>query len=305
MPLGIFICWAEVTLENYPSTFQRKSRYLQMNKERIDLMILGSSHNQVAINPALLKDFNCSNLAFGGQDIRIDSALVSTFLEDLPSLKYIVFELSYHTLEQRTDEKYFRNTLYWRFYDINLFNRKPSVKDYSIFLSNPQLYMTYLNPYGVRTPVNEQGFATELATTDLDLQRFKNLDYNERLIVLDTLNEMIIRHKYEDTIAYNKSINSFTQMIDLALEEGVVPIIISTPVFENYYQSFIPAKNKRRMEFISSLINNNSGVYFLNFEKDRRFDVYDFKNEDHLNPTGAEKFSQILNDTLAALLSPQ
>ena len=180
--IGSFFIYAEFTLYYYPSTFQLKAKYFKNHKDDSNVLILGSSHNQTAINPEYLISFNCSNLAFGGQDIRIDSTLFSKVVKQLPELKFVVFELSYHTLEHRSNQNYHRNSLYLQFYDINLFGRKTNIKDYSIYLSNPKLYNRFLNPLTKKTPVNEYGFATELSSFDSNLHRFKNLNYNEKLI---------------------------------------------------------------------------------------------------------------------------
>src|SRR5688572_26582080 len=96
--VGGFLTYAEYTLQFYPSEFQLKAQYLKKDKDKINVLILGSSHNQNAINPEYVEDFNCSNLAFGGQDIRIDSALFNEVVDQLSGLKFVVFEISYHSL---------------------------------------------------------------------------------------------------------------------------------------------------------------------------------------------------------------
>ena len=295
---GMFFSYAEYTLYFYPSTFQLKAINFKKNKNNIDVLILGSSHNQNAINPEIINDFNCSNLAFGGQDIRIDSALLSKVITQLPKLQYVIFELSYHTLEHRNTIKYHRNSLYLRFYNLNLFDRSVNIKDYSIYLSNPNLYNRFLNPFAEKTPVNKYGFATELSVNDSELHRFKSLNYNENIILNDTSNMLINRHKYENIEAYNKNTITFSYMINKCIKNGITPIIISPPVFKNYFNSYLNAKEKRRKDYINQILEKYPSVIYLDYEQDSRFVITDFKNEDHLNPNGAEKFSSILNVVL-------
>ena len=296
-----FFSYAEYTLYFYPSTFQLKALHFKKNKNKIDVLTLGSSHNQTAINPEFLRDHKLSNLAFGGQDIRIDSALFSNVTRQLPNLRLVVFELSYHTLEHRNSVDYHRNSLYLRFYDLNLFGRNTKITDYSIYLSRPKLYNRFLNPLEEKTPVNEYGFATELSANDSELHRFKNLNYNENIILSDTSNMFIKRHKYEDIEAYNINTASLSYMIKMCIQDGIIPVIISPPVFKNYYNSYIDSKEMRRKNYINLITNKYPLVINLDYEKDSRFVVKDFKNEDHLNPIGAEKFSRILNDTLTEI----
>lgn len=295
---GVFFTYAEYTLYFYPSTFQLKARNFKKNKEDIDVLILGSSHNQVAINPDIINDFSCSNLAFGGQDIRIDSALFDKVILDLPKLQYVIFELSYHTLEHRNNMKYHRNSLYLRFYNINLFDRSTYIKDYSIYLSNPKLYNRFLNPFAEKTPVNKYGFATELSKIDTELHRFKNLNYNESIILNDTSNMVINRHKYEDIVAYNKNTSSLIYMINKCIQNDITPIILSPPVYKNYFNSYLNSKEKRRKDYVNQILEKYPSVIYLDYEQDSRFVIIDFKNEDHLNPSGAKKFSKLLNDSL-------
>lgn len=63
----------------------------------------------------------------------------------------------------------------------------------------------------------------------------------------------------------------------------------------------IRAKKLRMDNFIAEMKNKYLKLQVLNFEQDDRFSVADFKNEDHLNPIGGEKFSKILSDTLCNL----
>ncbi|WP_067149412.1 hypothetical protein [Pseudotamlana agarivorans] len=296
--VAIFFTYAEYTLYCYPSAFQLKAKHFKQNKKNIDILILGSSHNQNAINPEIINDFSCSNLAFGGQDIRIDSALFNLVIKQLPKLKYIVLELSYHTLEHRNNINYHRNSLYLRFYNLNLFNRNINIKDYSIYLSKPNLYNRFLNPFAKKTSVNKYGFATELTSNTPELNRFENLKYNENLILNDTSNMFINRHKYEDIDAYKKNTSTICHLIDKCVNNDIIPIVISPPVYKNYFNSYIISKEKRRKDYINQILLKYPAMVYIDYEQDSRFIVTDFKDEDHLNPNGAKKFSMLLNDTI-------
>ena len=275
-----------------------KAINFKKSKENIDILILGSSHNQNAINPEIINDFSCSNLACGGQDVRIDSALFNLVFEQLPKLQFVVFELSYHTLEYENKIMYSGNSLYLRFYNINLFNRGVNIKDYSIYLSNPKFYNRFLNPFAKKISVNKYGFATDLFSDGSELHRFKKLKYNENVILNDTANKYIKRHKYEDVEAYNKNTLTISRMINECIKKDITPIIISPPVYKSYFNSYINSKEKRRKDFINKILLNYPYSVYIDYEQDNRFKVTDFKNEDHLNPIGAKKFSRLLNDTI-------
>lgn len=289
--IGFFlVLYAEITLYNYPSTFQLKSEYIKNNIDKINVLVLGSSHNQNAINPELIDNVNISNLAFGGQTLKIDSTLLRKYINIL-NLKMVIFELSYHTLEHAYSSKYHRNSLYLRFYDVNLFNRRVSPIDYSIYFSNPELYNKFLNPWTVKTSINKYGFATELSSHDQEQQRFKNLNYNEQEIMRDSSNMFILRHKYENVIAFKSNTKRMSEMIGLCKKNNIIPIIMMPPVFKNYFDSYLFDKEQRRKTFVKFIKEKFPTTIVLDYEQNRSFKVTDFKNEDHLNPEGAEKLS--------------
>ena len=286
-----FIIFAETKLYNYPSTFQLKEKYLRENIDSIEVLVLGSSHNQTAINPGFIKDYYVSNISFAGQNIKIDSCLFYKFVNNLPKLKAVVFEVSYHTLEYDYDPNYFRNSLYLRFYNINLFGRKPKLREYSIYLSKPKLYNKFLNPFTKIINVNKYGFET----SSLKNNRFKNLNYDKNIILNDTNNPLINRHKKEDINAYDKNKIILNGMIEYCLKNDISPILIKPPVYTNYYNSYIKPKEERRRFYMDSLKLKLPQLIILDYEQSNVFTIKDFKNEDHLNPKGAVKFSKLLN----------
>lgn len=298
----ILLIYAELTLYYYPSTFQRKAQFIKENKDSIEVLILGSSHNQSAINPEYIDNFKVSNLAFGGQNLAIDSAMLNKKINDLPNLKTVILELSYHSLEHRYRADYHRNSLYLRYYDINLFGRRNTPLDYSIYLSKPKLYSQFLKPWVKKTPVNKFGYAIQLSVNDTHLHRFKNLSYNVDSIMKDTNNRLITRHRNENLDAYNSNTTVLSGMIDLCITNDVVPVIILTPVFKNYYNSYLVGKEQRRKSYLKYLLERYPQLVVLDYEQSSKIVVTDFKNEDHLNPQGAEKFSKILKKELETIV---
>ena len=299
----IFVVSAEIKLNNYPSNFNIKAKYLQNNLDSIELLVLGTSHNANAINPELIKQFKVSNIAIGGQTLKIDSFLLNKFINKLPNLKVAVIELSYHSLEEKENLKYFRNSLYLRSYNINLFGRKPLLKDYSIFLSNPKYYTEFLNPFTkANYSYNKYGFLTAFFVFNNTSHRFKNLNYNEKVILNDTNNYLITRHKYEDLKAFKKNKKRIKSMIELCIKNNIIPIIIKPPVFKSYSNGYIKSKDKRRKLFLDFLEQEYPTLKILDFEKTNILTIKDFRNDDHLNIQGGNKFSKLLNTELNNVL---
>lgn len=297
---GLFFSLLEFLLLNIDLTFSLKAKHFEKNADNIDVLILGSSHHDNGINPGDFEHFLCSNLAYSAQDLRIDSAIFNHLESRLQKVKYVLVELSYHSLEQRLDKNYSNNNLYLIYYGINLFERPVRWLDRLIYPSNPDLYNKILNPFQDRPSVNEFGFQTKLKR-DFNHNRFEMLGYNQDYLLQDTTNPFIQRHAYEDLAFYEQNKRTLFSLIDIVIQSGKIPVLISPPVYLTYRAAYIPEKQKRRMACVHELQKKHPDLLFLEFDSDARFNRFDFRDEDHLNPIGAKKFSQIIEDTLLQL----
>ncbi len=292
------LTWVEWRLATYPSTFNIKAKYIQENKSSVEVLILGSSHNQMAINPEWLHSFNAASLAIAGQDILLDSCLLGRYLPEMPELEFCIFELSYHSLEHTNEKTYDRNNLYLRFHNINNFQRATNFADRSIFFSSPKRYIRFLDPFHTPTPLNKYGFATELSRFEQDQNRFEAMGYNEQKIRSTADNLLIRRHQYEDRDAYLKNCRIMEHMIQMCQQKGIIPIVVIPPVFDTYLHSMIPAKKERRELFLLRLKELYPTIVIDNSESDSLYQVTDFKNDDHLGPEGALKYSGHIDQLL-------
>ena len=91
LPIVFPILVIEIYLRNTKNAFITKAEYLNLHSD-IELLILGSSHNQNNINPRYL-NIKASNLAYGMQDLQLDSALLINKIKTLKNLKFIIIEL--------------------------------------------------------------------------------------------------------------------------------------------------------------------------------------------------------------------
>lgn len=303
LPVILFIVGVEIYLGQYPSTFQKKATYFETHKDSISTLILGSSHNQAAFHLEYFEELTAVNLAFGNQSLMLDSLLLVKLLDELPELKVVVFELAYHTLELETSTEYHRNNLYLRYYGVNPFGRKVKLSDYSIFFSNPTFYVDYLNPFKKELKTNEFGYLLENPDPLTSNYSFLQLDYDSTKILMDTSNLIIQRHRYEDVRAYNRNVITFEGMIGYCSDKGMIPVIVSPPIYRNYYSMMIPEKEQRRLDFIQSLKEQYpSLIVFDENLKPTDYSVKWFRNEDHLNEVGAKKYSKFIEKKLINLL---
>ncbi len=283
----------ESYLYYYPSSFRYKYTFLQNNNNNIEVLVLGSSHNHRAINPEFITDFVTSNLAFDRQDLTMDYYLLTTYIDHLPKLKYVVLNITYDTLESKLGSDDFKNSLYLRFHGINNFNRRLNPKDYSMFLQRPKYYLLNFFPFLNHTKINVYGAVTNTGKDDfLPTQNG---------ILSDKNSTVIPHHANENPAHYDNNVIVLKNLLTLCKKHNLTPVLITPPVTASHFNAMIPEKRQRRDAMIPHLLELFPHAQYFNFETDTRFTVSDFMDSSHLNPRGAEKFSSILNSILGTL----
>jgi hypothetical protein len=293
-PVIVLICGIEMYVLYYPSTFNKKAKYLKQHTDSIKTIILGSSHNQNALNPEFLNS-QAINLANAGQDIQIDAALFFKNIGKLTSVNKVILEIDYHSLEEKNGPDYFRIPWYYRFYDIEIYPVS-FLNRFSVYASSPsffnQLILDEINPKKIRYKLNQFGFIMNDFPGVME-----DLKYDSLKLAETAMERLKDKHVLQsvDNCNYNKS--KLNTIIDYCIKNNIEVILISTPMYSTYINHQITAKNIRRMNYIDSL-KNLSNIYYYNFENSNKFGVHDFKNDDHLNSIGSKKFTLIIDSLL-------
>jgi hypothetical protein len=289
--IGIFI---ELFISYYPNTFNTKASYLNSNLKNIEYLFLGSSHTQNSINPKFL-DLTAANVAYGSQDYQLDSAIFFKYINRLNKIKTVFIEMDYHSLEKKNDADYFRLPWYYKYYDINLYNFKPNDK-MSLFLSNPSFFRNYLidkmNPFNKHLIINKFGFVEN----DSDI--FEKLNFNATTIAQTSIARLKNRYTSESIANFEFNKIKILSIISYCDKNNIEVIVLKNPVYKTYRKNYIKDKEDRNRVFLDSL-SLNRRIKLLDFEADSRFNIKDFKNDDHLNSKGAEKLSTFINDKLS------
>lgn len=293
LPIILIGISVELFISYYPNTFNSKANYLNSNLENIECLFLGSSHTQNSINPKFI-DKSSANIAYGGQDYQLDSALCFKYFDRLKNLKKVFIEIDYHSLEARNNDDYFRLPWYYKYYDINLGNFKAYDK-ISLFFSNPSFFKNYLinnlNPLNKKLIINKFGFVEN----DSDI--FEKLFFNQKTIVKTSLKRLENRHNLVSIGNFEFNKKKVKSIIDYCNANKIEVIILKNPQYFTYRNNYNKDKALRRSVFLDSL-NSIEKIKVLDFETDIRFNVKDFKNDDHLNSSGAEKLSKLINEEI-------
>ncbi|MBX0335493.1 hypothetical protein K3G39_19845 [Pontibacter sp. HSC-14F20] len=294
VPLIILLLVVELHIAYTANSFNVKAEFIQQNKD-VEAIFLGSSHSMDAINPEFL-DFKAANLAYGGQDYQLDSALFFNYIKELPQIKYVFIEVDYHSLAKKNPVDFYRFSWY-SFYHNIAFPETKLVDKYFLYQSNPQFFnqrlIRQLNPFSTDLQLNEFGFATNVSEGV-----FKSLNYNDELIRKTAVERF--KHKggeYSSKQNYDYNERTISSVINYCLENNIVVFLLKTPLYPTYTERYEEERLNRRNMFIKRVLENES-VILLDFEHDNRFQVKDFKNDDHLNSHGAKKLTLMLDSAV-------
>ena len=293
-PLLVLALGVEVYFRNVDNAFKRKANFQHQNLELIESLVLGTSHSQNGINPIHL-DKVTSNLSFGSQDIQLDSALFFNYVDKMKSLKNIIIELDYHRLDIENDKNYFRFPWYYIYHQVEVYPIKPLNK-VSLYWSNPSFFNQNLiktwQGTSKKQKINEFGFVEENYTND-----FLPLKYDSIYIFKTAENRLKTRHtEYSDT-ARKANIKRLNAIINYSIKKDLTVYVVSSPLYATYRQHKSGVKDNYRKQYIDSLVTY-SKVNYLNFEESPLFTLKDFSNDDHLNATGAKKYTLLLNEAI-------
>ncbi|MBS2212132.1 hypothetical protein KEM09_12000 [Carboxylicivirga mesophila] len=281
LPLLIILGLVELK-SRLNNTFYAKKEYIDYNKDSLEVLILGSSQTWRAINPKFIKS-KCAPLAHGGSALNIDYLLLRKYIKELPLLKVVLIETSYHTLENYCDSSWNKNHLFYIYYDINNYNSEPPMKDNLLITANFSQYFKKFwtnNIFPEFGKYNKYGFITS-AIDNLDVGKYDSLFLAKR-------------HCEENIVLFKKNARILDEMINICLQHDISVILFSPPKHFNYNKNNVLNKLKRRNATLKKY-ENVVGIHILNLENKYEDNIDIFYNEDHLNVYGAEKVSRIVD----------
>ena len=290
IPVLVFLVSVELYCRNL-TTFAIKKNYVEKNLGTVETLILGSSHSQNGINPEFLKAKSC-NLAFGGQPISIDYFLLEKYMNQMKNLKTILIEVSPHRFYNELNPTDWNGYIYSNLYKINYKVQPYSVKNYSFVLADVKYFSTIFvdnfNPKIPKPKLNKFGFMTN------DFQdRFSKLKNDS----LKIENSFKMNNKFEKKVNFKTNSVFLKKIIEKCQKNSVKIILIGTPLYRTY-NAKLPLKIKMQNQQLVSNLTNRFGIQYFDFSKSNRFHLKDFKNDNHLNPDGAKKFTLIIDSVL-------
>lgn len=273
------------------TTFIIKKNYLENNKDKIQTLFFGSSHFQNGINPQYIRQ-NAANISFGGQPMSIDYLLLEKYCSEMKNLKTVFFEISPHRFYHDLNSKEWNGHIYTIAYEIKYKNDIFSMKNYSYIISDFKYFSTIFfdnfSSSSIKPKLNKYGFIMN--------------DFNDRFSKLK-YDSIKINKTFKNSTKYlnqnNVKLNTIflNKFVKLCKEKNIKIIFVSSPFYQTYVKS-IPLHAKKQVNAIVNDISIHNKIPFYDYSTSKEFRLKDFKNDNHLNPDGAKKFTMIIDSLL-------
>ena len=285
LPVLFIVGLWEYHLSLMPTSNTLKKKYFEKKISEVETLIVGTSHAHHGINPTYFKS-KAFNLANVSQSFYYDKELVLKYLPRMKKLKTVIIPISYFSFEfsLKDSNEYWRTFLYSRVYDIppeDTSFYEPDIRAFS-------LIALYTRPVAIDYAFSR--FTTPLSAVEPNgwepLRSMGNCDFGGPRAEFHTSIMKSARREYSSQM--------LEDMITALQEKHIRILLITTPVCHSYAAHVSPQKYKFMQERIS-MLSNRYHIPYYNFFVDKRFVTKDFV-DDHLNPYGAKKFSQILSD---------
>lgn len=284
IPLLVFFCLLEWQIRQVPNDFIYKSEYLKNHASKIEVLVLGSSHSLSFIEPELMKPlgFNAANLH---QTLKFDALIFHRFIDQMPRLNTVIIPISYGSFFTSLTEGKDR----WRMKDYKRhygFDEVNAYYDFEVLNgSTPHQIKevwSYLSTGKNNITCSEKGFGLLFSQTAQ-----ANLNKTGALVAR--------RHTLECSDQFiDENRGALVSIIEKCKARGIKVFLYTAPAYTTYREKIDWKLMNKTYEIIHEIFQSHPEIIYKNYFDDPRFVASDFRDVDHLNKTGADKFTQII-----------
>lgn len=301
LPVALLLGAIEFLLSRSENSYTFKRRLADSAASSTEIIILGSSHSLCGINPALLSR-KAINLAERSQPLYYDSAIASKYLPQMKQLKLVILPIDYFSLFFTIGYPSPKLLYYQRFWDIGHPDMGSfKLSRYSLILMyKPKLATDIIKAdiaagdihacFGCQALDANGYFRREGRTKEKD---FARLSY-------------FITEEWKQGFISEKAFSRNTVLLDRLLgqleQKNIRVLLLSMPMHETLRARFDTSLSNRTRTYIGKMIAAHPNCNYTDYSADPRFGDAFFFDPDHLNTTGAEKFTRIINAQADSLL---
>ena len=297
LPILIASVVLELLLRSIPNDYSNKQEYLENNADKIETLILGSSHSLYGLDPVYFSSqtYNASQVS---QPLDFDFHILKKYENNLKNLKTVILPISYFTLffNLETSLESWRIKNYMIYYDLN---SSKSMSDYFELSSNKlnvnlkKLVSFYVND-DKTTFCSELGWGTSYKSKNsLTLTKVGPISA-ERHTILGKDSTLIAD-------VFEKNIVVLNSLLEWSKQRDVKVLLLTPPAYSSYYDNLDTEQLLITINKTKEICSEYDNCNYDNMLKDSIFVASDYYDGDHLSEIGAKKLSLIINSQIKDL----
>lgn len=293
-PLVALTILLELAVRSVPTSYSIKSEFLSAHGDKIEHLVLGSSHSYKGINPewSTKPTFNAANSA---QALYYDHAIYQAYVDEMQLLKTVIVGTSYPALwnfpglspmpNSREYARYFGLGQYESFFD--RFDLA-----YYRFYRNLRVLYRYLIKH-------------EVGTSPLGW-RIAALQKRAGSIEASSARAIVRHHAYLGEQPFESQVPAenlalLEQWAADCQRRNIQLVFLLTPKHESYRALQNAEAHRYFQEAMMSLQQRYSSVVLLDLESDTGYTSRHFVDGDHLNTMGAKQLTRQVDALVSGL----
>lgn len=294
LPIVLFLIYCEIGLNNLPTSYSILQKNFFKKQHQIEVLIIGSSDTQLGISPSCFKNIKGFNLSNSSQTIYNSYKLITNNLKGLENLKLVIFSADPTMLflnDNNNPEKW-REKFYYHFWKVEPEDQQSKMLwDLKLGIYDLKSILTYAMQgfYKIQIPfldnLDSLGWERGYLTNTKEILNYK------------TGKEIANIHLKGVDLKISKNLKIIVDLNSILKKQNIKLALILMPK-SKYYLKYMPEemliKNKKLLDSLAKIEN----IQVYDFMNDSIFNDNDFRDVNHLNFIGAQKFSIMLSEKI-------
>ncbi|MDR1897666.1 MAG: hypothetical protein LBR10_12835 [Prevotellaceae bacterium] len=288
LPVILLATVIEISLRyQIPNEFAYKRQYMDANSNKVEMLILGSSHTYYGIDPAYFSH-ETFNAAASSQSLFYDFEIIKKYQHRIEHLQTVILPVSYFSLfnDYALNKNKSQYAVYWgiKVPQASLIDNIAVLNIQSVYRELKKILFAALN-IDIDFPCTEFGWG----------KAYNSKDSKDLVTTGKTSAE---RHKAEDFTFITKNIKILRSIVEFCNERNIDIWLITTPCYATYRQHLDPHQLSSTVEAASLMAKEYDHCRYINLLDSDMFTDTDFYDADHLNEIGARKLSMLLKEMI-------
>jgi hypothetical protein len=257
IPLLLLLGLMEYALRTIPNDYRYKKEYLDKHSEKIQTLILGSSHTFYGLNPEYFPN-NTFNASHVSQSLNYDFAILKKY--SFSYLQTVIIPISYFTFFEQlgTAMDSWREKNYVLYYDITIsdrFSNHWEVLSNDLFVNVRRIYLYYVKKQPNQTTDRLGWGNIYRSENQQDLQKTGKV--NASLNTKDLSSESICQLHDENSMILRS-------MIEYCQDRNIQVVLFTPPAYETYQNNLNESQIRKTVDTAVEISGEYSNCSYLN-----------------------------------------